>query len=96
MPVERKQRLDAIGFVWDPHESGVGGRLCSANDVQSPRRSLSRASTFMSKARSSLGGGSVNSDETKIRCPLNAGSDWMPSDLFGIRTKVHGKKVLQR
>ena len=33
MPAERKQRLDAIGFVWDPLESSMGRRLCGAKEV---------------------------------------------------------------
>ena len=72
MSAERRQRLDAIGFVWDPRE-GMGRRLCSANDFQNARGSLSRAKR-MSKAPSSLGHGSGDSALTETPCPLNESS----------------------
>ena len=43
-----------------------------------------------------LGHGSVVSALTETRCPLNASGGLMTSDLFGIRSKAHGKKALQR
>ena len=51
---------------------------------------------IISKSASSLGSGWVSSAPIKIQCPLNADSDWMQTDLFGVRLKVDGKKVLQR
>ena len=35
MPAERRQRLDAIGFVWDTLEEAWEEGFCSANDFQS-------------------------------------------------------------
>ena len=43
MSAERKQRLDAIGFVWDPLESAWEEGFAALNDVQSARGSLPRA-----------------------------------------------------
>jgi Helicase associated domain len=45
MSTERRQRLDTIGFVWDPHESAWEERLCSTNDFQGARGSLQRGCT---------------------------------------------------
>ena len=43
MSAERRQRLDAIGFVWDPLEGAWEEGFAALTKVQSPRGSLPRA-----------------------------------------------------
>ncbi len=44
---------------------------------------------------SGSGSGWASNVQTKTLCPPNVGSGWMPSDLFGTRTRVRGKKALR-
>jgi predicted helicase len=95
MLAERKQRLDAIGFVWYALESAweegfAALKILDARDV------TAECLHFTLKQISDLDSGLVTSaTRAEILCPLNGNSGWMPSALFGINSKVHGKKVLR-
>ena len=43
LPLERKRRLDAIGFVWAPIGRSLGRSVQGAFEVQTPRGALLRA-----------------------------------------------------
>ena len=70
----------------------MGRRICSTKEIQSARRSLPRAS-FHVEGKYRLGSWVSKQREEKTPCLLNAESGWMPSDLFGTRSKVHGKRL---
>ena len=95
MPTERRQRLDAIGFVWDSLESAWEEGFAALTTFKA-REGHCLVPQLMSKARSSSGNGSADSAFTETPCPLNGSSGWMLSDLFGIHTRGHGRKALQR
>ena len=96
MSAERRQRLDAIGFVWDPHESAWEEGFAALTTFKA-REGHCRVPDVTSKERSSLEQwvGRSAPQWKRHKSPLNEGSGWMPSDLFGIRSKA-GKKALRR
>ena len=93
MSAERKQRLDAIGFVWDPLESAWEEGFAALTTFKA-REGHCRVPERHVEGTFKLGRWVSNSAAIKTQCLLNAGSGWMPSDLFGTRAKVHGKKDL--
>ena len=64
----------------------MGRRLCSANDFQGARGSLSRAQLHV-EGTFKLGKWVSVQRRNRDTCPLNVSNGWMPSDLFGIRLK---------
>ena len=62
----------------------LGRGLCSANDVQSARGSLHTYLKVHVEGTFKLGTWVGRQRQIKTKCPLNAGSGWMQSDLFGI------------
>ena len=91
---ERRKRLEAIGFVWEPYEDAweegfaVLRKFKNARVTPSPLKVTSKAST-------ALEAGWVTSVEPEAPCLLNAENGWKQSDLFGTRSKLHGNKVLR-
>jgi predicted helicase len=88
MAVERRQRLDAIGFVWDPQTASWEEGFAALKNFKA-REGHCRVGTFK------LASGLVFSARIKTPCPLNAGSGLMQSDLFGIRLWRIGKRALR-
>ena len=64
-----------------------GKKVCGTKDVQSPRGSLPRACRSRRRNVQRLEGGLDNQRRNRHRCPLNASSGWMPSDLFGTHAR---------
>ena len=73
LPAETKHRLDTIGFVWDPHENEWEEGFAALTIFKTREGHCHVPQRIMSKARSSLGNGSVYSARTETKCPLNAG-----------------------
>ena len=94
MSAERKQRLDAIGFVWDALESAWEEGFTALTTFKA-RESHCRVPEGHFEGTFKLGHWIRSSARKERKCLLNADSGWMRLVLFGIRTKVHGKKVLQ-
>ena len=96
MPAERRQRLDAIGFVWDALESRWEEGFAALKTFKA-REGHCLVPADHVEGTFKLGQWVSNSaPEQKTLCPLNGSSGWMQSDLFGTRSKGHGKKALQR
>jgi hypothetical protein len=49
LPIDRKRRLDAIGFVWGLARRSVGTKLCGALKVQTTEGTLLRADPSQGK-----------------------------------------------
>ena len=94
MLAERKQRLDAIGFVWDVLDSAWEEGFAALATFRA-REGHCRVPDGHVEGTLSSGVGSVGFAAIKTVSLLNAKSGWMPSGLFGNRMQADGKKALR-
>ena len=92
MSDERKQRLNEIGFIWEPHEARWEEGLASLMAFKA-RESHTRVPTSHLEGTFNLGIWVANQRSNKDTCPLNANGGSMTLGLFGMRLTLGGRWI---